>query len=320
MKAIDKIIFNELASRRAVVLPGVGTLSVTRRAAQAAGKEIKAPVNRVVFSRKEVADAPSVVALMEAMGVGREAAEGAYKEWLQGVRKGDDLTIDGVGNVKQDLFTPSTELEQMLNPARTPVQNRDSVPLPAAASTARPAPAVSPGVPPAVPPSAPAGKPAKKDGNGLTIALVIVVIVLALALAAVTLCRNCCPCNKECAAESTLYNKAEEKAPQPLHVEIGEGRDAVIPAHELTPPEPKTAAAQGRYHLIAGSFVYDDNADKMVARYSREHPELTVEKLTTNAWVMISVFTSDDIREVERAKTRLAATLDNREMWIYKKK
>lgn len=118
MKAIEKIIFNELASRRAIVLPHVGTLRIDRCTAELGDKGVKAPSNRINFSATEDEGRATVVSVMEAMGVDRAQAGHAYSEWLEEVRDGNDLTINGVGELVGGVFTPTVELDQMLNPAK----------------------------------------------------------------------------------------------------------------------------------------------------------------------------------------------------------
>ena len=319
MKAIDKIIFNELASRKAVVLPGVGTLGVVRRTAQMDGREVKAPVNQVVYSRKEAQDAPSVIALMEAMGVDGESAKVAYGEWLNGVKDGEGIRIEGVGAVRQDFFTPSVELEQMLNPVRSqPAARKETTSV---------LPSGAPVVPAVPSPGPPADEP-KRGGNTLTVILLIIAILLLLALGCICLSKKGCTCGKsgEPKDANALYDKSV--ASRPLHVVI-DGEPVVAPPSGRVEPEqpqapaqaPKTVApAQKKYHLIAGSFVYESNADEMIAKYKRLHPELNIEKIVTSAWVMVSVYQGDDAGEITDANRRLAATLDNREMWVYRKR
>lgn len=118
MKAIEKIIFNELASRRAVALPNVGVLSIARRAAQADGEEVKAPVNQVVFTEGSPAGVPTVTGIMTSLGLEATQAAPLYDEWLNASLTGDGVDIKGVGTLSHGVFAPSPELEQILNPGR----------------------------------------------------------------------------------------------------------------------------------------------------------------------------------------------------------
>ncbi len=112
MGKIESLIFNELASHRAVALPRVGTLRVVRRHAHSDGGELRAPENRVVYSLETDGDTPTVTWL----GVD----EHEYLQWLEVAMKDDELTIEGVGTLVLGEFVPSPELEQALNPESTP--------------------------------------------------------------------------------------------------------------------------------------------------------------------------------------------------------
>ena len=314
MKAIDKIIFNELASRRAVVLPGLGTLGVVRRTAQITGREVKAPVNQVVYSRKEAEDAPSVVALMENMGVGADVAESAYAEWLAEVSDGDSFRISGVGEVRQDFFTPSTELEQMLNPSRTQPSAAAAQPTPSAVVTP-PAPVPAPAQPSPAPP-----RDGRRNGNCLTNILLIILIVVVLVLGCLCLAKRGCCCGEKAAQVK------EAASPRPLHVVLEEEPVMEVPVQEVAPPQAPTQAQtaaprqQGGFHLIAGSFLYESNADEMIAKYKRLYPDLAIEKIASPSWVMVSVYQSSDRADVAAAERRLADRLGNHEMWVYRKR
>lgn len=308
MKAIDKIIFNELASRRAVALPGLGTLGVIRRTAQVEGKEVKAPVNEVVFSKKEAEDAPSVIALMESMGLNGDAARAAYKEWLDVVCEGGSIVISGVGKVEGDAFTPSAELSQMLNPVRTKQPDR---PVPAAAAVPISAPAAQTPPPPAE---------NKKSRNCLTNILLIIAIILLLAVACFCVARKGCTFCKdgrELRDADAGYNTA------PGRVKI-EQAVPVLP-QEVTPAQPQTQTqpaqiTSDKYHVIAGSFVYESNADQLIARYRREFPDLKVEKLMTTAWVMVSVWQGATAEEGAESNSKLQDRLGNHGMWVYRER
>ncbi len=317
MKAIDKIIFNELASRRAVVLPGLGTLGVARRTAQVDGDQVKAPVNEVVFSKNEAADAPSVIALMESMGLSRETARTAYKEWHEGVLRDDGFGIAGVGMMNGGNFTLSTELGQMLNPRRTRQTAK-----PDTASVAAPVPVPVPVPAPApVPVQTAAGRghttpPPEKKKQGNRLISILLIIALLLLLAIICLCvvnKGCSFCGNN-GKELTDANAAYDKAHG-----VTESTPAA-PLQEVVAPEPVASSVSGNYHVIAGSFIYEANADQLIARYRREFPDLKVEKLITDAWVMVSVWQGETAGDGAAANRELQRRLDNYGMWVYRKK
>ena len=305
MKAIDKIIFNELASRRAIVLPGIGTLEVTRRAAQMVGGDIKAPVNQVVFSPKEARDIPSVALLMRSMGMEPAAAENAYNAWLLEAMRGDDVIINGTGILKQDFFIPSMELEQMLNPAKIPVQRAEhDYPVP-------PQQCCMPDE----------NRKNTTANSSLTNALIAVMALLLILLVAL-ICRNNDYCEDKRPSDRGWFAKRKMKhVPHQTHCpvkqEVARNNEAEERAVEPIAPSSK------RYHLIAGCYLYDSVADDLIARYRRAFPELTIVKLYSGGywgWIRVSVFQSDDLKEVQNANRRLTYPLGNYEMWVYEKK
>lgn len=54
--------------------------------------------------------------LIAEAGCTREEGEEAYRRWLRRVKQGHAVVIEGVGRIEEDFFTPSEELEHLLNP------------------------------------------------------------------------------------------------------------------------------------------------------------------------------------------------------------
>jgi hypothetical protein len=93
-------------------------------------------------------------------------------------------------------------------------------------------------------------------------------------------------------------------------------QDAVISAPAVVLQE--TAPVQPtKYHVIAGSFIYEANADELIVRYRRNFPDLKVEKITTEAWVMVSVWQGATEADGIAAKRKLEQMLDKPGMWVY---
>lgn len=112
---VNKIIYNRLITEREVTLPGVGLLSLVRHAASMSSRDvIAAPRLTIEFSSHaegcSVVDAIAVIG-----GTDTATAEDIYSRWLEKVRSGSTLTIEGVGILRNKSFEVDKELLSMLN-------------------------------------------------------------------------------------------------------------------------------------------------------------------------------------------------------------
>lgn len=113
--SITQLLFNALAQRQTVVLPGIGSLRFKRIAAKLEGSTLTPPRNMFRYSSRE--EGRSLLdMLISAAGCTREEGEEAYRRWLRRIKQGHSIVIEGVGRIEEDFFKPSDELEQMLNP------------------------------------------------------------------------------------------------------------------------------------------------------------------------------------------------------------
>lgn len=119
--SITQLLFNALAQRQTVVLPGIGSLRFKRIAAKLEGSTLTPPRNMFRYSSRE--EGRSLLdMLISAAGCTREEGEEAYRRWLRRIKQGHSIVIEGVGRIEEDFFKPSDELEQLLNPvARAPL-------------------------------------------------------------------------------------------------------------------------------------------------------------------------------------------------------
>ncbi len=119
MKTVSKILFNTLALHRSVTLPGVGSLHAEVAQAELQTKrKLQSPGVRIKFSAQEDRHIDSLVDLIaENGGLDAVRADEVYKGWLSEVQHGDNLFIEGVGEIKSGFFHPSGELSLLLNPA-----------------------------------------------------------------------------------------------------------------------------------------------------------------------------------------------------------
>lgn len=119
---VNKIVYNTLVAERAIHLPGVGTLSIVRKSAEvASGGMVLPPSHSVQFSSS--AHATSLVdAIAREAGVDSACAEELYSRWLEKVRVGSTLTIEGVGRLQQKSFVAESEFVALFNRAAAPVK------------------------------------------------------------------------------------------------------------------------------------------------------------------------------------------------------
>lgn len=277
MKAIEKIIFNVLASRRSVVLPGVGTLAVERRSAVVSGRDVKAPENRIVFSETEKEGVPTLPELMESMGVDPQQASANYSQWLNEVSSNDGLMIDGVGTLSRNSFVPSQELDQILNPAGAALANggRD-------------------------------GK-SNKPRRGLTNILLIVIILLLLALGGLYVRNTYC---------GGTWFKCKNAPAQPVR-EIQTEAQPVMPTEQIAPVVETEKNPVKRFHVVAGTFVQEQNADELIKWYKRYYPELAPEKVKyRNGRTIVSIFSADNEREAILKMQSLANSHSEPDYWV----
>ena len=118
MEAIDKLLYNLLASGESVVLPEVGTLRVEQTPTTLSGKVVSYASRRVRFSSRADRKVRTLVELMVSeYGLTAEVATEAYGEWLRVARSGSEVKIEGVGSLRKGFFTPTNEFErEALNP------------------------------------------------------------------------------------------------------------------------------------------------------------------------------------------------------------
>lgn len=297
---ISQLLFNALARRQTVVLLGIGSLRFRRVAAKLEGSTLTPPRNMFRFSSREEGRSLLDMLIAEA-GCTREEGEETYRRWLRRVKQGHSVVIEGVGRIEEDFFTPSEELERLLNPvAVAPVVLRRhrslrglwislaAVALVAVACAAwwyvnmRPAP---------VPAPAPVAQKVE------TPAVEVIETVDSVAVESAT-----APAEEvESVAERTPAPAPENNpTPAPTSTEIGE-------------------MMSGMSYVVVGVFSTEENARKFIGQMARRAPEIAcrVYKFQGSKF-MVSGFESADGAEA------LAFIRDHRtalpDLWVYKRK
>ncbi len=113
---VDRILFNTLARRDSVALPGVGSLLVERQPAQrTSARQMNPPRTLIHYTGEERGIAlPHLIAA--AGGCSEEEAREIYTRWLEKTREGEVLVIGGVGTIAERRFTIDPQLDKALNP------------------------------------------------------------------------------------------------------------------------------------------------------------------------------------------------------------
>lgn len=306
MNAIDKVIFNALATRQGVVLPEVGTLKVVRKSAVLQdARHLNAPVTRVEFSSKQDDNITSILAFIATEAdTDAQTARTLYDKWLVQVRHDNVVTIDGVGEIKSNFFKPSKELNALLNPfgdskivftPRRDFKRLAMIILPAAAAFA--------GVVYLMV-AQPAWLGGMLSGDNIEIAVEPAAVVV--------------PAMDVQTVESTPVDSA--KATQTVQPAI---TASVAPAPASTAPvasTSSTSAAQSNdttYHVIFGVFSTSANAEKCINDIRRKDSSLPLMKVPYKGGkILVSVYSARSEAVADQHKKRLSAM--NPDLWIYK--
>ena len=113
MDQVSNLVYNALAKRQGVVLPGIGTLyAVTVPAEMQKPGVVTPPVNRVELVTDELPGIPHIVDLIAGYDqTDPEQAREIYNRWLAENCSEEGVTIGAVGNIREGVFTPDPGLE-----------------------------------------------------------------------------------------------------------------------------------------------------------------------------------------------------------------
>ncbi len=283
MRTIDRLIFDSLAGRHSVTLPGEGTLEVRRRGARKiSDTRIEPPRNVVVFLPGEEGGARNIMTLVaDDRSVDIDEAAALYGTWLDAVRREEGtIAIEGVGETTAGgpAFIVSDELHNALNPIEEDIVTMET----------------------------------EKRSTPLWVWIVIAILAAALIAAGVLLCKRGGLTGGGQQIEVVVPTPAPEPAVDPL-AEAEAARAAAAAAEA----EAAAQAARERFHVIAGAFRIESNADNFVTRIKREHPELTPRKIYDpyTGYNLVSIIQTPTRREAS-GKMNLYWDIDLY-LWIY---
>lgn len=299
---ITQLLFNALAQRQTVVLLGIGSLRFRRVAAKLEGSTLTPPRNMFRFSSRE--EGRSLLdMLVDEAGCPREEGEEAYRRWLHRIKQGHSVVIEGVGRIEDDFFTPSEELERLLNPTS----------------------------------DAPVVLRRHRSLRGLWIGLAAVALVAVAGGAwwydnmhsAPAPTRVAQTTEKPAAevvetADSVATESVVEGAAEPVEEVVSVAESAQSPAPENKPaPAPATTEigemTSGMNYVVVGVFSTEANARKFIEQMVRRAPEMACRAYKfQGSKFMVSGFESADGAEAS------AFIRDHRaqfpDLWVYKRK
>ena len=314
MDQVSNLVYNALAKRQGVVLPGIGTLyAVTVPAEMQKPGVVTPPVNRVELVTDELPGIPHIVDLLAGYDqTDPEQAREIYNRWLAENCSEEGVTIGAVGNIREGVFTPDPGLEEALNPVDT-----GAVRLPGRIDAKRVAMwvvfAVLIGVGISVgaivwyeyseqmrivrlseQPVLPASVPAAPDSPAVK----------------VPAAAGSDSSAGESGASAGVDSSAAVPAKQPEPVR----EPATVPAAKLVP-----ATAAMHYYVIVGTYSTDQNAEKFIASAQKKNDKLEYAKIPMpNGKILVSVFGATAETEANRMKNEVSGLFPD--AWVFKSK
>ena len=314
MDQVSNLVYNALAKRQGVVLPGIGTLyAVTVPAEMQKPGVVTPPVNRVELVTDELPGIPHIVDLIAGYDqTDPEQAREIYNRWLAENCSEEGVTIGAVGNIREGVFTPDPGLEEALNPVDT-----GAVRLPGRIDAKRVAMWVVFAV---------------LIGVGISVGAIvwyeyseqmrIVRLSEQPVKAAAVPAAPDSPAVKvpaaagsdssagESGASAGVDSSAAVPAKQPEPVR----EPATVPAAKLVP-----ATAAMHYYVIVGTYSTDQNAEKFIASAQKKNDKLEYAKIPMpNGKILVSVFGATAETEANRMKNEVSGLFPD--AWVFKSK
>lgn len=113
---VNKLIYNTLISDRAVLLPDVGTLFISREAAKEVSRG-RVESHRYTLSLSSNKAAVSLIDIIARVAsISNEQATDIYSRWLEKMRTEGCITIEGIGRLCNKSFVVDDSFDKVLNP------------------------------------------------------------------------------------------------------------------------------------------------------------------------------------------------------------
>ena len=283
VKEIDKTIFNALASEKNIYLPEVGSLvTVCRKAVRRSGKSIVPPQRSVSFTEKACGE-PVTDAISRAAGIDAEKSRALYNEWRREAQKDGVLTVEGVGTLKDGVFTADSGFAALLNPQGTEPE---------------------------------ALKP--RSSAGVYISAAVCLLIIAICAAGyVWYSGN----RSDIPAEVRAVAATETPVPTAEAVEAAETAENVEKAEEAVAPRQDgpyeiVRTSAGRSYVVLGIYSTEENARKAVELAAAKSDAACRIYRYADKY-MVSIY--EDAERAECNRFMRTASADYPDLWIYTK-
>jgi outer membrane biosynthesis protein TonB len=345
MQAIPQLIFNLLARRERVILPGLGTLSTEQSPTELDANRLTEPRTEVLFTpvEEEGETLPEVIARQS--GLALKEIRPQYNRWLATIRKkeeADEITIEEVGVLIRQRdgsyrTVVSASLNRRLNPLgintirlpeqppvpkkkeakKTPVEKKAKKKTKKEKTKKEKSPRTS---------------PSRRRAVWLAVAGSVVVVGSLVLYDACTgdllqsprrqdKTETAAPVSEPRATEQTVPETIEttpetvETAPTPSVTPADSIPEAVIPVPTTTAPVAESPSG-AVYHLIAGVFSNRENAERYVRENVAGSDRAEIIP-TTGDRFMVSVGRYTEKSEADRAMAERQATYP--QVWVSKR-
>ena len=272
---VNKIIYNRLITEREITLPGIGSLSLVRRAASMSSRDVVvAPRLTIEFSSRTTGG--SVVdAIVSAGSVDMAAAEDIYSRWLEKVLSDSTLTIEGVGILRNKSFEADKELLAMLNDIGDTHVNIVRK---------------------------------RKSRAMLWVGLILSIIALIVSIAAIFNIDISAMSNKTTNSDKLVETTVENIIEEPVAEDVASGElttdvEEDIHTQDVVAVESVVVATVAdnwtmcddiRHWVVAGSYSTMSNAESAVETITKRHQDIDCRIITLGKMYAVAIYGSSD--------------------------
>ena len=293
---VNKIIYNRLITERVVTLPGVGSLSLVRHAASMLSRDVVAAPKLTVEFSTQAAGGSIVDTIAIAGNVDVNMAEDIYSRWLEKVRSGSTLTIEGVGVLRNKSFEVDRELSALLNGAGATQINvvRN-----------------------------------KMNRTVLWMMLILSVITTVISLAVIfkddiSAMLNKCSSDDVEQAETTIEETSENTVEEDVVTDdvikvladVATEEEIVEESIEVAVTDDSwTTRRDIRHWVVAGSYSTEDNAESAVAAIEKKYPDVDCQIISLGKMYAVALYGSSDRDECAQYMRKHRENFG--EVWIF---